>query len=216
MCKAGQPWRASPASNLKHTLNMIEATTTVVPAPQEIKLTAAEEERFWSKVNKDGPTIPHMETPCWVWTAGKLKGYGLVKIGNKKLLAHRVVWMISNGPIPHDGSYHGICVCHRCDNPACCNPSHLFLGTNADNAADREAKGRNKLTPARLSLELHPEKRPRGEKHSMAKLTDSEASYARIRYAEGGITQRQLAAQFGVSNVLISLIIRRKIWAHLP
>lgn len=161
---------------------MNEATTSLPRAAKEIKLTAAEEERFWSKVNKDGPTMPHMESPCWLWTAGKNKsGYGIVGLGGKSTLAHRATWLLINGPIPHDGSAHGICVCHRCDRRDCCRVDHLFLGTNADNVADRDAKGRNnqpsgdahgsRLHPERLARgdrngsRLYPERLSRGDKH---------------------------------------------------
>ena len=88
-------------------------------------------DRFFQKVNKTGF--------CWEWLAGKDKdGYGKIKIRGKTLQAHRVSWGIHNGPIPE-----GIGVLHRCDNPSCVNPLHLFLGTTLDNMRDRDAKGRN-------------------------------------------------------------------------
>lgn len=98
-------------------------------------------ERFWSKVDKSGD--------CWIWKAGRGgHGYGIFKVAAyRSAYAHRVAWELTNGPIPPTEGYHGTCVLHRCDNPACVNPSHLFLGTAADNAADREAKGRLPHTP---------------------------------------------------------------------
>ena len=76
---------------------------------------------------------------CWLWLAGKNKdGYGKVKIHGRSLQAHRVSWEIHHGPIPA-----GLNVLHRCDNPACVNPAHLFVGTALDNNRDRDAKGRN-------------------------------------------------------------------------
>jgi hypothetical protein len=228
---------------------MNEATATVPHARTEIKFTAADEARFWAKVNKDGPTMPHMESPCWVWTAFKNQGkYGMVGVGGRKVrLAHRVSWILSNGPIPHDGSAHGICVLHRCDNPSCVNPSHLFLGTNADNVRDKTSKGRNnapqgdrhgsRTKPERLSRgnshysRLHPEKLARGNfhgshlhperlafgvKHGLAKLTDAKVIDIRTRYAAGGISQKELGVLFGVSSGLISHIVNRRIWRHIP
>jgi hypothetical protein len=92
------------------------------------------EDRFWPKVNKRGPD------ECWEWNGcTKPFGYGFISrrpSGNSEL-AHRVSWELANGPIP-DGLY----VLHRCDNPPCVNPNHLFLGDYGDNARDRAAKKR--------------------------------------------------------------------------
>jgi HNH endonuclease len=82
------------------------------------------------------PTV--LESPCIEWTKFRLRGYGLQKFRGKTRLAHRVAWMLANGEIPD-----GLCVLHRCDNPPCVNVDHLFLGTHADNVADKMAKGRH-------------------------------------------------------------------------
>ena len=166
------------------------------------------------------------------------------KIAGGTRSSHRIAWIIANGQIPHDGSAHGICVCHRCDNPPCCNVAHLFLGTNAENHRDKENKGRQAkgekhgsrlhpesrprgdTHPARLYPEriargdahgsrLHPERMPRGEAHGRAKLTFKQVVEIRTLYAAGGITHCQLAALFGVSKAVTGDIIRRKIWKHI-
>jgi hypothetical protein len=191
--------------------------STISPPPPPVNLSEKDIARFWSKVDKNGPTILHMESPCWIWTASKESGYGRVKIGRKMFLAHRIAWLITSGPIPHDKSAHGICVCHRCDNPACSNPSHLFLGTHTDNMRDREIKKRgNQPRGDKSGARLHPEKWARGEEHFLSKLATTQVIDIRTIYAAGGITLKQLAAQFGVTFATVGKIINRKTWKHVP
>lgn len=136
---------------------------------------------------------------CWLWTASTVNGYGVLRWRGKMAKAHRVVYELAHGPIPGHTSYHGMCVCHTCDTPDCVNPAHLFLGTNADNAADRDAKGRRRA--------------PRGELHVSAKLTDDQVR--EIRALRGRASQRVIADRFGVSDVLVSKIQLRKVWTHV-
>jgi hypothetical protein len=96
-----------------------------------IKLTASEKKRFEEKFKIN------QETGCWEWTASTTKGYGTIKIRGAKKSAHRISYELYVGPI---GSLQ---VCHKCDNPICVNPKHLFLGTQKDNIHDMIAKGRD-------------------------------------------------------------------------
>lgn len=148
----------------------------------------AVEKRFWSKVNKtDG---------CWEWTAGKTHGYGTMLGYGKLVRSNRLSWELHFGPIPE-----GMQVCHHCDNRGCVNPAHLFLGTNQDNVNDMVAKGRNRCGDVR------------GEDHPLSKLT--EANVLEIRERSGSESQTKLAREYGVSQSLISVVIRREAWTHI-
>lgn len=125
------------------------------------KLTEKDIERFWSKVRKsDDPKA------CWEWTAGAVKaGYGIFWGGGLMLYAHRVALHLSQGNIPSD-----LLSLHHCDNPGCCNPAHLYVGTTSDNAIDRHKRGRARSiagddNPSRK----HPECMLRGEDHPFRK-----------------------------------------------
>ena len=143
------------------------------------------EDKFWSRVRiGDG---------CWEWTkARNNRGYGMLSIGGRSMLAHRVSWEFANGPIPP-----GMHVLHRCDNPGCVRPGHLFLGTPADNVADMLAKGRGRA--------------PKGENHKRAKLTEADVLKIRALVASG-MSQRQAGEGFGVSGQAVGSIVRGETW----
>ncbi len=158
--------------------------------------------RFWSKVNKNGPTQPHMKTPCWLWTAGTWwTGYGRFSVVGKSVPAHRVSFGLKKIP-------SGMCVLHRCDNRLCVRRGHLFLGTQADNNADAKKKGR------------HPHGRKhgdtmRGEKSCRAVLNNKAVQKIKRRYARGGVTQEQLAEEHGVHHSTVSRAISGQRWSHM-
>ncbi len=153
-------------------------------------MTAAE--RFWSKADRSGGP-----DACWRWGRSlDREGYGWVRIFGPVDRAHRVAWRLVYGAIPD-----GLCVLHTCDVPSCVNPAHLRLGTYADKTADMVRKGRQRS--------------PRGERHPRAKLTQTQVEVIRARYIRGGVSESELAREFGVSQVAIHYIICRKNWRHL-
>lgn len=142
------------------------------------------EERFWAKV----PDRPSDD--CWEWTGSRVDGYGHFGVGRGVKKAHRISWALAHEvPIP-DGMY----VCHHCDNRACVNPDHLFLGTHAENMADMVAKGR---AADRW-----------GARNPNARLTDEDVAEIRRLRTEEGMTQQAIADQFGVGQTWISRLVR--------
>lgn len=139
--------------------------------------------------------VSRSDSSCWLWTGAKTaKGYGRITVGGRSREAHRVAFELARGEIPA-GQY----VCHTCDNRACVNPEHFFLGSVADNNADRVAKGRC----------------AKGERHGLSPLTNLDVSM--IRYlADCGVKHHRLATLFGVTRPAVSCISRRDTWAHLP
>lgn len=146
--------------------------------------------RFWSKVDRRGPD------ECWEWKASRNStGYGKFYINSSHCSAHRSSWIINVGPIPD-----GMCVCHACDNPGCVNPAHLWLGTDADNIADRDAKGRQADR--------------RGEKNGQAKLDEFSVRLIRRLYRRG-LSHRLLGRVFGVCRRQIGRICAGQRWRHV-
>ncbi len=112
-------------------------------------------ERFYEKVQRSGPTVRDDLGPCWTWLGGHQKGYGVFHPQEKdKVFAHRMVYELEIAPIPKDDGEW--CVCHRCDNPGCINPAHLFLGRDRDNHDDMVRKGRAGWQKAKTSVSDHP------------------------------------------------------------
>jgi hypothetical protein len=191
--------------------------------------------RFWSKVKIGKPD------ECWNWTAGTAPGgYGAIWMKGKMIRAHRVSYYCFNGDPPNDKPL----ICHKCDNPKCCNPAHLFAGSSKDNSEDMSQKGRNQkgechyskrhpekiIRGAKHYSNMHPEKvasgerngartRPdrvaRGERQGLSKLNTS-AIYEIRRLFEGGASKACIAKQFGVTRGCIIKVLRKKTWAHLP
>lgn len=146
-------------------------------------------ERFWAHVEKTDT--------CWVWAGFKLKGYGRLSFLGQHVYAHRLAWELTNGPIPE-----GLCVLHQCDNPPCVRPDHLFLGTNAENMADRNAKGRH------LSCGV------RGENVVTHKLTEADVRTMRSLHT-AGVKIPSLARRFNVHYNTAYYVVRNRTWRHI-
>lgn len=137
---------------------------------------------------------------CWPFNGARhVFGYGSLwdtDLGRPDG-AHRIAWKIEHGPIPD-----GIEVLHHCDNAACCNPKHLFLGTQEDNLRDMTEKGRRSL------------KRARGEKSAWSKLTAEQVRAIR-HLANQGLSHRLIASEFCVDKSTIGRVVRRQTWQHV-
>ena len=146
-------------------------------------------ERFWAKVDRS-----RGDSACWLWMAGCFEdGYGAFQPRHgRSVRAHRFSWEIAFDAIPV-----GLFVCHKCDNPRCVNPAHLFLGDIATNNADKMAKGRFKPL--------------RGEANGYHVLTQLQVNSIRALKRQG-VKQRDIARRIGASESLVSLIVNNKIW----
>lgn len=155
-------------------------------------------ERLLYRLDKSGPSHPRLGTPCWVWSGWvDPDGYGVLRRGGKQngaygvISAHRAAWLVFVGEIPKATPW----VLHKCDNPPCCNPDHLFLGTAADNNCDCAQKGRT----------------VKGERHHKAKLSAAQVQEILKQCAEGR-PQKDIALEFGVAKSTITYVKQGRTW----
>lgn len=144
-------------------------------------------ERFWANVAIGAPD------ECWPWRRAKPGKYGFFQADRRCTHAHRYAWIFTHSDIDT-----GICVCHKCDNPPCCNPNHLFLGSHAENAADKVAKGRQS----------------RATTHGRARLTTSQVREIRAMYRAGQLP-RLIAQALGLNLSTVACVAYGRTWRSL-
>lgn len=145
-------------------------------------------ERIMKNINCD-------ENNCWNWQLRiDDSGYGYATYRRSPMRTHRLSWIVFKGEIPK-----GKCVCHSCDNRKCCNPNHLFIGSNKENSEDMKEKGRQ----------------VKGSKSPFSKLNENQVLEIRKLYETGNFTQLFLGEKFGVRQTKISEIVNRKTWKHI-
>lgn len=202
-CGCGQP--APIAKRTKTSIGHVKGRPTRFrvghggpPPPKSKPWPAERREPFCVRLeryaDKDGPLHSRLGTRCWIWTGALVRGYGAVQLDGKLKKAHIESYRLFKGDVPP-----GRMVRHKCDNPPCCNPDHLEVGTHADNARDCVDRGRI----------AHPA----GELHPMARLCTEQV--LEIRALAGALPRREIAARYGVSEGQVSGIIARRSWAHV-
>jgi hypothetical protein len=151
-------------------------------------------EDVWKKIRRAGPD------DCWLFMGQcDRNGYGRFKLNMRQVFAHRVAWIVTNGPIPIDRWGRPLHMLHRCDNPPCCNPAHLFPGDQRANVQDAIVKGR---------------KGALGATNANARLTTPIVRAIRRAYASGR-SQQSIADERGLSQTHVSSIVRGRAWSHV-
>lgn len=207
---------------------MDQSLSKVVPCAHEINLSESDLHRYWSKIDKNGPS-PIEGSKCWVWLGSKdSDGYGVLSTrvnGRKGIRAHRIGFFLAYGEISKP------CICHKCDNPPCVNPEHLFEGSHKENKKDCLIKGRANSPSGNdhwSRRNPHLVKRgathyktgssranERGIENSQSKLNDQKVREIRARHIPRRISQSMLAKEYGVTQSVISDVIRRISWTHV-
>lgn len=149
---------------------------------------------FWNRMDRSGGL-----DSCWEWQGSRMKnGYGrIIQARNRHYYTHRIAYVLANGPL---GDLHAL---HHCDNRPCCNPAHLFAGTEADNSDDKMAKGRHRNHGGLF-----------GSRNPLAKLTEDDVRAMREMFGRG-VSCKELAAIFGVGHTNVFQVVKRHTWKHV-
>lgn len=180
-CGCGNPTQISEITDPKRGYKRGQPVRFIVGHQNRLREYTSPKERFWTKVDR------RSTDECWEWQASTAHGYGQLSVGKHMALAHRFSYELHNGPIPDN-----LWVLHKCDNPLCVNPAHLFLGTNADNMADMVKKGRQKRS----------------------KFTDEQIVEIR-KLRASKYTLQSIADKFDTAKSTVFAIVGRKFWKHI-
>lgn len=185
---------------------------------REIRLALRDPVRLCSALGLKRSPALSVVGECWEWRGRKDKdGYGKLRHARREWRAHRLVFALTIG------SPDGLCVLHRCDNPACVRPDHLFLGTNLENIADRVAKGRSCAGPTHPAYKnsdlarskwAHRKSVCHGKAHWSAKLDEEKVRQLR-ELRRGGMSQRALAARYSVTRNAVRSVLSGRSWRHV-
>lgn len=178
-------------------MSLIPVRYLVQSGKVKVRHKSPAEYRFWNKVDENGPIHP-IVGQCWVWIGGTNSGYGVIYFNGKPWKVHRFSYYLHLGKISE-----GLSVLHRCDNPLCVNPEHLFIGTQVDNISDMVGKNRQKGAV--------------GQRNKKAKLTDQEVVSIRKEYRRGSkrFGGYALGRKYGVTANMIYFIVNGNNWKHL-
>ena len=198
------------AANVGHNVHMNNASKKLHLLNGKVNIPEHYVEKFWSKVDtKDSQS-------CWEWKAGRSQsGYGIFSYLGKDVVASRMAYCIANGGIPESKI-----ICHKCDNPPCCNPNHLYAGTFFDNykdSVDRKRLVYNTPKTTKWNTELskkYPERYGilKGESHGRSVLTKESGAAIRKLKSDGNHTLRQIAKMFNVSRSCVCHVIAGRCW----
>ena len=157
------------------------------------------EKRFFNKIDMSGD--------CWIWTGAKCNGYGIIRLGNKQVKAHRIAYKLEYGELPeYNVDNPKLLIRHKCDNTLCVKPDHLEIGTPKQNSQDMVSRGRS-LAGNKNPGFIHKDKLPRGDNHPWTKLTEKDRQKICYYYFIEDKSSKEIAKIYGVVQETIQIVL---------